>query len=278
MAKTQILFGLFLSVLIFFLILVYYAYVVNKPCKHDLKPIVNSQRIHLDNETIGRLQKGLSFKTVSYGPNDQNISAIKEYVNYVRHEFDDIEKYPFVKLNLINQYSMLYKIDGTDQSLKPYLFAAHFDVVPAFAQDDNWTHDPFSAKIDDNFIYARGTLDDKSSMFAQLEALRFYLKKNGQPKRTLYLAYGHDEEISGHAGAELIASQIGNIQLEYVLDEGTMIIDGALKGLEKPIAYIANAEKGYLTVNFFVNVTGGHSSMPNAEESAIFILAEAITR
>ena len=173
---------------------------------------------------------------------------------------------------------MLYKIEGSDNKLKPYLLAAHFDVVPAFAQDDNWTHDPFSATIEDNFIYARGTLDDKGSMFGLLEGLRVFLKKNGQPKRTLYLAFGHDEEVTGQNGAKSIAAHLNNTPLEYVLDEGTMIIQGAMPGLEKPMALIATAEKGYLTLKFFVNVTGGHSSMPNSEESSIFILAEAITK
>ena len=48
-------------------------------------------------------------------------------------------------------------------------------------------------------------------MVSQLEAVRIFLKKiNQQPKRTLYLAYGHDEEITGLDGAGKIAKILKN--------------------------------------------------------------------
>lgn len=84
----------------------------------------------------------------------------------------------------------MYKIEGKDSTLKPYLLAAHFDTVPV--NQEEWKYYPFGELID-GYIYARGTLDDKASMIAQLEAVDVYLKKFGQPKRTIYLAYGHDE-------------------------------------------------------------------------------------
>ncbi len=174
----------------------------------------------------------------------------------------------------------MYEITGKDKSLKPYLLAAHFDVVPADAKNDKWSFDPFSGQIDQNneFIYGRGTMDDKASMIAQLESIRLFLKRFGQPSRTIYLAYGHDEEINGFNGAGRISDYLNNTQLEFVLDEGTMIVDDIFPELKKPFAYISIADKGYLTVKFYVNVTGGHSSMPNANENSLFILANAITK
>lgn len=189
-----------------------------------------------------------------------------------------MESYKFVNLNVINNFSLLYKIEGIEKNLKPYLLTAHLDVVPANAQNDKWKFDPFSGTLDEGFIYARGTLDDKSSMVGQLEAITMFLKEHGQPKRTIYLAYGHDEEISGHNGAEAIAKFLGDTSLEFILDEGTMIIEDVVPGLDIPLAYISNAEKGYLTIKFYVNTTGGHSSMPDPEESAIFIVSDAISK
>jgi carboxypeptidase PM20D1 len=173
---------------------------------------------------------------------------------------------------------MLYKIEGTEKNLKPYLIAAHIDVVPAKLEDGKWSHEPFSAEIENGHIYARGSMDDKANMLGQLEAIRFYLKKFGQPKRTIYLAYGHDEEASGLDGANNMAKLLANVSLEYVLDEGSMVIEDIFPDIKEPISYISVADKGYLTIKFFVNVTGGHSSMPNADESAIFILADAISK
>lgn len=185
-----------------------------------------------------------------------------------------------MELSLINELSMLYKIQGTEKHLKPYMLCSHSDVVPAQYQSGQWTHPPFSGHLDTHgYVYGRGTLDDKVAMLAHLEALRHYISIHGQPKRTIYLAYGHDEELAGHEGAARIAEHLvkQNVSLEYVLDEGTMIIEEFLRGL-KPIALISIAEKGYLTVRYSVNTTGGHSSMPTKETSAIAILGEAVSR
>lgn len=179
-------------------------------------------------------------------------------------------------LTLVNEFSMLYKIDGLDQTLKPYLLAAHFDVVPVV--EEEWNYFPFGEVTNDGYVYGRGTMDDKGSMLGQLEAVTNFLKMFGQPKRTIYLAYGHDEELSGEQGARLMAKHLNNTSLEYVLDEGTLIIEDLFTDLDKPIALISIADKGYLTLKFSVNTTGGHSSMPDSKNSPIFILSEAVSR
>ena len=193
-------------------------------------------------------------------------------------EFAELESHKFVHLEIVNELSMLYRIEGTEKSLKPYLLAAHIDVVPANGVDDNWTFDPFGAEIHDGHIYARGTMDDKQCMVSILEAVTLYLRKNPQPKRTFYLAFGHDEEISGYNGAFKMAEMLKGVEFEYVVDEGTLVIDNVLSSVKKPMAAIGIADKGYLTVKYFVNVTGGHSSMPNAANSALFIIANALNR
>lgn len=134
-------------------------------------------------------------------------------------------------------------------------------------------------EIRNGFINGRGTMDNKASMISQLEAVRLFLRDHGQPARTVYLAYGHDEEIAGRQGAARMAAYLGpDTQLEYVMDEGSMVIEDLLPDLQRPQACIGIAEKGYLSLRFSVNVTGGHSSMPDNEQSAIYILSEAITR
>lgn len=66
--------------------------------------------------------------------------------------------------------------------------------------------------------------------------------------------------------------------MEFVIDEGTIIIEDAFENFDRPVAMISNAEKGYLTIKFFVNATGGHSSMPSDNNSAIFILSDAVQK
>jgi carboxypeptidase PM20D1 len=108
-----------------------------------------------------------------------------------------------------------------------------------------------------------------------------FLAKYGQPRRGIYLAYGHDEEISGYGGAFKIVDylQSRNVTLEYVQDEGNSIVEDLFKNeINRPFGIVAAAEKGYLTIKFSVNSTGGHSAVPDAEHSSIFIMAQAITR
>ena len=67
-----------------------------------------------------------------------------------------------------------------------------------------------------------------------------------RPERTLYLAFGHDEEVSGRFGAMQMAQMLTQqgVQLEFVMDEGGTVLTDGLKGLvEEPLALVGTAEK-----------------------------------
>ena len=66
----------------------------------------------------------------------------------------------------VNTYSLLYRVQGTDSSLQPYLLAAHLDVVPA--PTSGWEVPPFDGVVDDKFIWGRGTLDFKDGVMVGL--------------------------------------------------------------------------------------------------------------
>lgn len=66
-------------------------------------------------------------------------------------------------------------------------------------------------------------------------------------------------------------------RFRFVLDEGGIILDGALPGLNAPLALVAVAEKGYTTIRMSVDVEPGHSSMPPAQ-TAIGILSAAVAK
>ena len=104
------------------------------------------------------------------------------------------------------------------------------------------------------------------------------LQEGFQPQRTLYLAFGHDEEIGGKGASEIAALlHSRGVELEYVLDEGGVITDGMVPGVTAPVALIGIAEKGYVSLELVVESPGGHSSMP-PPRSAIGILSAAIEK
>jgi carboxypeptidase PM20D1 len=150
------------------------------------------------------------------------------------------------------------------------------DVV-SVGEPDLWTRPPFSGVNDGTYIWGRGTLDDKGEMIMILEAVEQLLAENYQPERTIYLAFGHDEEISGGRGAVVIASMLKDrgVEAEYILDEGSAVTMGMVPMISKPVALIGTSEKGYLSVTLTVEMPGGHSAYPE-KETAVTVLTRAV--
>lgn len=225
-----------------------------------------------------RLSLAIKQQTISHQDADK----------FNREPFDQLlnlmtESFPKVAANLektvINRHSLLYKWSGSNSSLKPVTFLAHLDVVPPEAATIGlWQYPPFSGAIADGYIWGRGTLDDKSSVFGVLEAVEHLINQGFMPNRTIYLAFGHDEEIGGKQGAVKIAEYFKQqgINSLFTLDEGMVIIDENLSPAQKKTGIIGIAEKGYVTLELKAKAEGGHSSMP-AKVSALGILAKAIT-
>ncbi len=232
-----------------------------------------------DDAAIERLSEAIQFKTISYQDSGKmDTSQFNGLHRFLKKSFPLVDS--LLTLEKINNYSLLYKWQGSDASLKPVLLMAHQDVVPVDpATIDGWAHPPFDGVVKDGFVFGRGTLDIKSGITAQLEAVEYLLKENYKPQRTIYLAYGHDEEIGGKQGAFQIAKHLQeqHIELEFVLDEGGSIISGIVPGVAKPVAIIGIAEKGYVSLELTVEEEGGHSSMP-PKQTAIGILSAAIAK
>ncbi len=180
----------------------------------------------------------------------------------------------------VSQLSLLYTWPGSDASLDPLLLLAHLDVVPIEAgSESNWTHAPFAGQIADGHVWGRGALDDKSSVLAQLEAVELLLARGFKPRRTIYLAFGHDEEVGGQDGAARIAELLHKLGVRpaMVLDEGGPVMLDTIPGIAGPVALIGIAEKGYLSLMLSAADTGGHSSMP-PRNTTVGVVARAVAR
>ncbi len=240
-------------------------------------PVAALQPIEVDESSIAeRLSQALRFRTVALEEDKPASGAEFESLHaYLAQAFPRVHE--TLTRELIGEYSLLYSWKGQDEGLKPILLAAHQDVVPVEA-DSRWQHPPFEGRIADGYIWGRGAMDDKSSMMGILEAVEILLGEGFQPRRTTYLAFGHDEEVGGYEGAARIAAQLRarNVALEYVLDEGLIIADGILP-VPRPVALIGIAEKGYVSLELSVDGEGGHSSTP-PPHTAIGILSAAISR
>lgn len=173
--------------------------------------------------------------------------------------------------------SLLMRWPGRDPTRAPIILTAHLDVVPAPA--DDWTHPPFAGTRADGFVWGRGALDDKLGVIGLLAATESLARAGFVPGRDVYLAFGHDEEVGGPTGAVVLAERLRarGVHAEFVLDEGGAIASGVLPGVERPVALIGIAEKGFATVEMTARGEGGHSSMP-PPHGAIGRVARAVER
>ncbi len=195
-------------------------------------------------------------------------------------------KFPLVHAKLkreeVGGLSLLYTWQGSDAQAQPIMLMAHQDVVPvAPGTEGDWTVPPFAGEVKGGFVWGRGSWDDKGNLMSQMEAVEMLLASGFTPKRTVYLAFGADEEVGGLRGAAKIAALLAErkVHLDFVIDEGLLVLDGVMPGLKQPAALIGVAEKGYMSVVLKMSATPGHASMPpKPGTSAIAMMSAALKR
>jgi carboxypeptidase PM20D1 len=226
-----------------------------------------------------RLATSVTFKTISFAPGLP--PAAEEFKKLHEHLARSFPKlHAALKREVVGELSLLYTWAGTDPAAKGVLLMAHQDVVPiAPGTEGAWTHDPFEGVIKDGFIWGRGAWDDKGNLMSMLEAVELLVAAGHRPRQTIYLAFGHDEEIGGLKGAKAIADLLRarGAKIELALDEGLLVSEGLVPGIAAPVALIGIAEKGYLTLELETSGVPGHSSMPS-RDTAIGKLSRALAR
>ena len=267
--KTLLLFSVILLIVVTVLMIKTLTF-TSKQIKH----IENSYEFRFDkNKACQHLSESLQYKTISSPDSTKiNVDEFRALHNYFEKAFPELHSTLIKKV--IGGYSLIYEWEGQKVDLKPILLMAHMDVVPAVAE---WQHPPFAGHIADGYIWGRGTLDDKGSVLGIFEAIEVLITEGFQPERTTYFAIGHDEEVGGFNGASKIAKHFQSLEIEfeYILDEGGLVVDGMLPGVSAPTALIGIAEKGYLSIVLTAESPGGHSSAP-PKHTAVGLLSSAI--
>ncbi len=234
-------------------------------------PKVNIER------AVETLQEALRIPTIS--PMDDDAVDAEAFLTL--HQLLET-RFPLVHSHLkketVSELSLIYAWEGADPAAAAMLMLAHQDVVAA-PDPEAWLHPPFSGALADGYVWGRGALDDKSSLLGTLEAVETLLEQGFQPQRTIYLCFGHDEEVGGWRGAAAIAALLKSrgVRAAFSLDEGMAVVGGAILGLKQDIAFVALTEKGYLSLELTARGEAGHSSTP-PRETALGILAKAVHR
>jgi len=152
------------------------------------------------------------------------------------------------------------------------LLMAHSDVVPA--DRAQWTVPPFAALLKGEYLYGRGSQDDKSLLAAELAVL-VELKRRAVPLvRDVILLSEADEESGSTGMTWVVQNAYPKIEAEFALNEGGAALD-TRAGLR--IFEIQTAEKVPTRVVLTARGTSGHGSLPRPDNPIVH-LARAIVR
>jgi acetylornithine deacetylase/succinyl-diaminopimelate desuccinylase-like protein len=120
------------------------------------------------------------------------------------------------------------------------LFYNHYDVQPV-DPIELWNADPFSGRVEDNYIYGRGAADDKGELITRIKAVEYYLKKTGDVPCNIKFLIEGEEEIGSLHLKEYLTVYKKKFECDAVIWEG-----GFIDSKERPI--ISLGQKGILSV------------------------------
>lgn len=167
--------------------------------------------------------------------------------------------------------TLVARYRGTDPSAKPILVGGHMDVVSAFRED--WERDPFTAVIEDGFVFGRGSSDNKFGISSMVTTLLWLKQEGFKPRRDIILALTGDEETTQSTTA-VLAQQFKHAEMYLNSDGGGALLDEE----GRPVFYgLQAAEKTYMDFEVVFTNPGGHSSRPSSH-NAIYDLARAVSR
>ena len=154
---------------------------------------------------------------------------------------------------------------------KTILFYNHYDVQPEEPLE-LWNDEPFSGKVDGNFIFGRGSADDKGELITRIKAVEYFLKKTGDvPCNVKFMVEGEEEVGSVHVEQYLKKYK------DRLACDGVIWEFGYVDAKDRPI--ISLGMKGLLYVELLAKgpVRDAHSSLAVLIENPAWKLVRALS-
>lgn len=195
--------------------------------------------------SVELLKRFISFPTISSNPIIDFVDELAERGEALGGRIHRLQTSK-TKQNLLIQFGV--------PSKDSICLCGHMDVVPV--TDQNWSSDPFKAKITDDRLYGRGSCDMKgffAIVYSLLNQLPFHRIKKG-----ITLAFTHDEEI-GCVGANHMLHQLKEFDIPM---PKAMLIG------EPTNSNICHHHGGHSTIEFHIKGRSAHSSKPHLGLSA----------
>ena len=236
----------------------------------DIKKRVVSDkyRKNVDDKTLDiyvtKLTNMLKCKTV-YTDDHKYEKEFATFREVLKKEFPLIHKKGELK---IFDGCLVFKVSGKEAT-KNILLMSHHDVV---LDEGEWKYPAFEAQVHDGSIYARGSIDTKTPLFAELQAVEELLEEGYEfDGFNVYIASSNSEEVSG-PGIVLAKDYFleNSIHFDVVLDEGGAIVEKQMPGVVNKSAMIAVHEKGRHSFKCVAKpLTGGHTGLNPVKDNTV---------
>jgi acetylornithine deacetylase/succinyl-diaminopimelate desuccinylase-like protein len=153
------------------------------------------------------------------------------------------------------------------------LIYGHYDVQPPDPLDE-WLSPPFEPTERDGNLYARGAVDDKGQVVAQVKALESLLAATGKLPINVRVIFEGEEEVGGEGIADFVASKPPELKADFALVSDTELFSPGL-----PTLCVGLRGMIYTELEVRSSRTDLHSGMyggaaPNAFVSLAQILAK----
>ena len=218
----------------------------------------------IEDETLEHFRSLLRFDTSD--PPGRELPAA-EYLKEVL-ESEDI---PVELLyNNPERPNVIARLEGNG-SKEPLLIMAHTDVVNV--DPEKWIFPPFSATVDDGYVYGRGAVDDKDNLAAALMVMLELKRQDVALDRDVIFLAESGEEGSVEFGIDfLVNNHLDKIAAEFCLAEG-----GSVARVNREVQYAAvqTVEKIPYRVDVVATGVAGHGSVP-LQTNSVVRLAKAI--
>ena len=166
--------------------------------------------------------------------------------------------------------NVLARLEGNG-SKEPLLIMAHTDVVNV--DPEKWIFPPFSATVDNGYVYGRGAVDDKDNLASALMVMLELQRQNVPLERdVIFLAESGEEGATQYGIEFLVNEHFDKIDAEFCLAEG-----GSVARVNREVQYagIQTVEKLPYRVELVATGVAGHGSVP-LQTNSVTRLAKAI--
>lgn len=211
--------------------------------KSDLIKKINELSVKYRSYTAENLSKIVKIKSLSSEEKDVQHEVMRQ----MREAgFDEVIMDPLGNvLGRIGNGPTILAVDG------------HIDTVDV-GNIDNWDFDPFSGKVDDEFVYGRGTVDQKGGVAAAITAGRI-LKEIGVPKNLTY-----------YAVASVMEEDCDGLCWKYIIEESKLKPHFVIS-TEPTNLNIYRGHRGRMEMHVSFRGVSAHGSAPERGKNAIYM-------